>query len=367
MTAIWRNDGTGWSLLAPAGFPNEAALHVLVEQAPHVLPLAGNPRLAILGKEVLLGNGYADLIAVEVSGRLVVIEVKLARNSEARRAVVAQVLTYAAFLRGMDIETLQRDVLGSHLRQRGYATLADAVSTEDDEARYDATTFNEGLARSLSEGRFRLVLVLDQAPDELVQLVGYLGDIAEKVLIDVVAVSSYDIEGSQVLVPQRVDPEYQPTTVAPFMPETQQRGFVAEGSADFAESIRSAKEEHQPILRRLCDWAEELERDGLVRLLTFHTKNGYHTLLPYLRADDAGLVTIWNDQTGGYLQFWRSVFERRAPHSIEAVEHAMNETVRRGNVVRDASDELLEALTAAYREAAMGRLAAAPGSDDTAL
>jgi hypothetical protein len=356
MTAIWRNDGTGWSLLAPTGFPNEAALHTLVEQAPHVLPLAGNPRLAILGKEVLLGNGYADLIAVEASGRLVVIEVKLARNSEARRAVVAQVLTYAAFLRGMDVETLQRDVLGAHLRQRGYATLADAMSTEDEEATYEATTFNEGLARSLSEGRFRLGLVLDQAPDELVQLVGYLGDIAEKVLIDVVTVSSYDIEGSQVLVPQRVDPEYQPTTVTPFMPETQRRGFLADGSADFASSIPSAKEEHQPTLRRLCDWAEGLEREGLIRLLTFHTKSGDFTLLPYLRTDDAGLVTIWNHPAGGVLQFWRSVFERRAPHSIEAVERAINDSVRQGNKVNEISDELLAALTAAYREAAKGRL-----------
>jgi hypothetical protein len=195
MTAIWRNDGTGWSLLAPAGFPNEAALHVLVEQAPHVLPLAGNPRLAILWKEVLLGNGYADLIATEASGRLVVIEVKLARNSEARRAVVAQVLTYAAFLRGIDVATLTHEVLGDHLTKRGHATPIDAVKTEDEEWSLDPATFNEGLLRSLSEGRFRLVLVLDQAPEELVQLVGYLGAVAEKVLIDVVTVSSYDIEG----------------------------------------------------------------------------------------------------------------------------------------------------------------------------
>jgi hypothetical protein len=44
-----------------------------------------------VGREVPLGGGYADLLAVEASGRLGMIEVKLARNSEARRAVVAQV------------------------------------------------------------------------------------------------------------------------------------------------------------------------------------------------------------------------------------------------------------------------------------
>ena len=65
-----------------------------------MLPLAGAPRLVMLGREVPLGTGYADLLAVERSGRLVLIEVKLARNAEARRAVVAQILAYAAFLGG---------------------------------------------------------------------------------------------------------------------------------------------------------------------------------------------------------------------------------------------------------------------------
>lgn len=41
MTAIWQNDGTAWRLLSPAGFPDEAALQSLVEQAPRLLPLGG--------------------------------------------------------------------------------------------------------------------------------------------------------------------------------------------------------------------------------------------------------------------------------------------------------------------------------------
>ena len=119
MTAIWQNDGTGWRLLAPTGFPDERTLHDLVEETPRILPLAGDPGMVVLGKEVLLGNGYADLVAVEPSGRLVVIEIKLSRNAEARRAVVAQILTYAAHLKGLSPETVERDVLGRHLRGRG--------------------------------------------------------------------------------------------------------------------------------------------------------------------------------------------------------------------------------------------------------
>jgi len=89
MSAIWANSENGWRLVQPVGFPAEAALHDLVEQAPNVLPLAGIRQLTVVGREVLLGGNYADLIAVEPSGRLAVIEIKLSRNAEARRAVVA--------------------------------------------------------------------------------------------------------------------------------------------------------------------------------------------------------------------------------------------------------------------------------------
>src|ERR1700674_2828219 len=132
MTAIWQNNGSGWHLLVPTGFPNEATLHTLVEEAPHLLPLASTPRLIVVGREVQLGSGYAELMAIEPSGRLAIIEIKLARNAEARRAVIAQVLAYAAYLWGIDQRTLEQDILYRHLHKREYENLAHAVEANDD-------------------------------------------------------------------------------------------------------------------------------------------------------------------------------------------------------------------------------------------
>jgi hypothetical protein len=84
MSSIWRETTDGWTAVAPAGFPDEKTLQTLVETTPQLLPLSGAPTLAVVGREVLLGTGYADVLAVETSGRPVVIEVKLARNAEAR-------------------------------------------------------------------------------------------------------------------------------------------------------------------------------------------------------------------------------------------------------------------------------------------
>ena len=161
----------------PSGFPSEEALHDLVEETPNLLPLAGDPTLVVLGREVALGPGYADLIAVDGEGRLTIIEIKLRKSGEARRAVVAQVLTYAAYLKGLDVRALE-DLLRPHLARLEKPGLVDAVADADQSGDFDVTAFRDNLAATLSAGTFRLVLVLDEAPSELVQLVGYLESIS---------------------------------------------------------------------------------------------------------------------------------------------------------------------------------------------
>jgi hypothetical protein len=354
MTAIWENDGTGWRLMAPSGFPDEAALHALVEQAPNILPLAGGPRLVVLGREVLLGANWADLIAVEPSGRLAILEIKLAKNAEARRAVVAQILTYAAYLRGMDPITLERDILGTHLHKRGYETLAQAVIDGDQEGAFDAAAFGEVLATSLAEGRFRLVLVLDEAPPELVRLVGYLGAVSDKLIIDLVTVVTYSVGGSQVVVPQRVDSEREPELSSTgAKPPAQPAGQLVEGKDAFMATIEHAPVTGQPLLRRLVEWAAELEAEGVAKLWTFHGK-ARTTLLPRLSVENVGLVTIWNDN-GPALTIWRSVFERRAPETLKLMEQSPDmPKIGQGTNAAKITDALLARLTEAYREAAGG-------------
>jgi hypothetical protein len=117
MSTVWGRDESGWKALAPSGFPDEAALHDLVEDAPQLLPLSGRPQLIVLGREVQLGPGRADLLAVEPDGRLAIVEVKLRANPEARRAIVSQILSYGAYLQGMSIDTVESSVLGAPSRQ----------------------------------------------------------------------------------------------------------------------------------------------------------------------------------------------------------------------------------------------------------
>lgn len=351
VAALWRNEGTGWELAEPAGFPDELTLHRLVAEEPQLLPLSGSPRLVVLGSEVALGAGSADVLGMEPSGRPVVIEVKLARNAEARRAVVAQALSYAAHLHGLTPAELERDVLGAHLRRAGHDSLVAAIGADYQEGDFDASDFLTELTTNLAAGRVRIVFVLDEAPPSLVRLVGYLEAVAEGLVIDLVTVALYPVGDSQVLVPRRVEPERVARPEGTGPGPIRSRGTLFEGADEFVASIDDSPEEDRPELRRLADWAAALESEGLARLFSFRGTTGRLTLLPRLPGEDAGLVTIWNDG-GAYVSLWESVFRRRASASIATVSALSGlDPIGQGRTVRAPGDELLDALRAAYREA----------------
>jgi hypothetical protein len=211
----------------------------------------GPRKLTILGREVRLGSGYADLIAVESTGRLVIIEVKLADNAESRRAVVAQVLSYAGYLQGLDPEQLESKILAPYLISGG-SVLA-AVEADDQQHSVDPEAFRDGLASSLADGSFRLVIVLDSAPDELVQVVGYLQSVTDKIDIDLVTLAAYEAGGSQVLVPQRIEPARRVRVMSDAQVNARQSGELHPGSAEFRTVIADIPAPRREMLTRLAD------------------------------------------------------------------------------------------------------------------
>jgi hypothetical protein len=357
VTAIWADAGDGWSLLSAAGFPNEARLHEIVATSPELLPLSGSPSLAVVGREVLLGSGYADVLAIESTGRPVVVEVKLRNNSESRRAVVAQILAYASALHGLTQQELERDVLSRHLKGR---SLLDVVrESEATQEGVDAEAFADELSASLRDGAFRLVLVLDEAPDELVGLVGYLESIAEVITVDLITVTAYELGDRRIIVPQRVAPEpprrigNDETPVQSRSGGLARRGHSVAGVGPFAEAIQNTPPEMRPALVRLFELGKRLEVEGLADVSTYFGKRGEVTLLPKLRPDNAGLVTFWQWTDGRALVTpWRTVFERRAPNSIVRFEQAAAPApLGQGNEVSTITDELVAAVYHAYLEA----------------
>ena len=304
----------------------------------------------MIGREVALPSGFPDLLAVELTGRLVVIEVKLASNAESRRAVIAQALGYAAALQGMSIEELEGDVLHAELRRLGYANLAGAARSVDQEDVLDGEEFASALAENLRSGAFRIVLVLDDAPEELVRLAGFLERVTDGLRLDLVTVSAFDINGRRIMVPQRVDPLRRPTDEPARARGSRPDAVPVEGSDAFARCIAGYPPDAREANERVLAWARRLEREGVAHL--WSTIGAIqHVLQVRIRGEQVGLATVWGGHKGPSLSLWETVFQRRAPGALAAIEELIAPKTM-GKSVRTIDAPLLEALSEAYREAA---------------
>ncbi|WP_412480117.1 DUF4268 domain-containing protein [Azonexus sp. IMCC34839] len=131
---------------------------------PHIGPLI--PLCMELGTDA----GPADILFVTPTGQLVLVETKLWRNPEARRAVVAQILDYAKQLTLWSFDDLARAVAMAAKADAGYLLKRVMnVVTELDEI-----TFVDGINRSLKQGDFLLLIVGDGIRSDAESLVGFL-------------------------------------------------------------------------------------------------------------------------------------------------------------------------------------------------
>jgi hypothetical protein len=125
---------------------------------------------------------------------------------------------------------------------------------------------------------------------------------------------------------------------------------IVRGADVFAATIDTAPTEQQPVLKRLLQWARELERERLATLYTSIGK-GRWVLNARLPGQSRGMVSIWNEK-GTYLSPYRSVIEQEAPVTLKKLDEAVPNEIGRGNYIKTAYDDsLLALLREAYVEA----------------
>ena len=207
--------GESSEVLDSREFVTEEALEMVLSSHPDLLRQQGESALAFVDRQVELGEaGTLDLLFVNADGLPVAVEVKLQRNAQARREVVAQAIDYLSALTARTVDELDDLVDGK---------LEDALrsfSDEDDEAAFDRRW--RAVGANLRAGLARLVLALDAAPSSLDRIVRFL---AQNSSLDVQLITVHQYvtgKKAEVLVPhfsvsaQSVDkPGGPPTTKAP--------------------------------------------------------------------------------------------------------------------------------------------------------
>lgn len=183
MSLLYRNRDGEWIELPEAEYADEAALSELLQHNPSIIPLsdladAEPVPLMTVGRESPLGSGYADLLMLDANGRLTVVEVKLRSNPEMRREVVAQALSYAAYLEGETLEGFVERIWRPFASEYHGSAVAALPFTEGLSAAtgvdLSPAALESGLSASLASGDFLVLIVVDEPHPQLRTTVSYV-------------------------------------------------------------------------------------------------------------------------------------------------------------------------------------------------
>ncbi len=356
---LYRWDDNGLQAVPSATFEVEGIQEADLQRLLRDQPEALEEGLFVIAEEYSnwQGSGRSiDLLALDGEGNLVVIELKRTQTGDHSEL---QAIRYAAMVANMTLE----QAIEAH---RGY--LVRRGREEDARIQVlDHLRVADESDAELHAERPRIILASAGFSTELTTSVLWLRDGGMD--ISCVRLRLYQsgdgmlLDTSQIIPLPEASDYLVKIREREFVERNQRRkGQLTPGAEAFKETISASPVESQAMLVRLHEWATSLENEGLCRLATYFgtgVSEGETSLLMRLEPEKAGLVCFYNYQgkTRTYsgnarIQFFRSVFERRAPNSISAVEsHISPKQIGQGNWIGDISVALLDALTDAYREA----------------
>jgi hypothetical protein len=182
---------------------NENWLQDLIHNNPALVP-AGEVEAAFediipVVRELPLASGFLDNLYITPDGYPILVEVKLWKNQEARRKVVAQILEYAK-----DFAALAYDSLNAEIRKlrKGDALGENALYEIASRAVPDAleeTAFVDRVSRNMREGRFLLLILGDGVREDMANLANYLMHHSLRYAFGIVQIRLFNLPDGSVL------------------------------------------------------------------------------------------------------------------------------------------------------------------------
>jgi hypothetical protein len=185
--AIQEKDRT--NQLSEEEYRNEAELQAFLERSPYLIVSGSEPQVATVLREVQLpAAGILDLLLVDEEGVPVAVEVKLARNSQSRREVVAQAFDYVSDLNQLTIDELDDLVDGALMG-----------ALEELAGQIPLKNIRKQCGTNLRAGLIKLVIAVDRAGEDLIRMVRYINDHSD---LDVRLVALSKFDGGRIIVPR---------------------------------------------------------------------------------------------------------------------------------------------------------------------
>ncbi len=194
MPILIRN-GSASETVLPAEFADEQQLELLVADHPDLLRSRGEPALRLVARAVDFPEaGTLDLLFVSKDGLPVAVEVRLARNAQARREVAGQVTDYLSALAALSVDDLDA-LTGGNLEK----AVRGLVGDDDDE--FDRMWV--AIGTNLRAGKSRVVIALDDAPPALERIFRFLVH-SSRFDAQLLTIQRYSSGSGEVIVPRDI-------------------------------------------------------------------------------------------------------------------------------------------------------------------
>lgn len=247
------------------GYASEHELQVFLRDHSDLIPVdeieLGTPPLLCIGFEVFVPGGAEDLLYVDETGLLTLVETKLRRNQEARREVVGQVLEYAAQTAAWspnDFEAKAQQFLARQDCPREYQglTLEQALRQFWGETNpslaesFSYLDFLDQVSENLADGRIRLIIAIDEPPPVLLKTVEFVNRFSQHFDIYLIQLKRfYDSAREQnIFVPALFGQVPRSTPSRP-------AGRIWDRES-FLQQATERNRENVPVLESLIDLAE---------------------------------------------------------------------------------------------------------------
>lgn len=185
----------------------EDGLQTLIEDYPGIIPgrqiVQGSgapPRFMLLCREMSVGGWALDFLLVDQFAVPTLLEAKLVENPESRRAVVGQIIEYAANAAENWLNGKLFEKSSSYYAKKGL-DLEESIKhfTEDEDMSADA--FFEQIEQNLNQGKMRLIIATDNLRPEVRKVIEYLNAETRNIEVLGLEISFYGDDESAVLVP----------------------------------------------------------------------------------------------------------------------------------------------------------------------
>jgi hypothetical protein len=196
MPILVRRKGEKWQRANDLEFTEEAHLQKMLYEGPELISVHDKAPAVFIREAGLPGSGQTDLLGVDTEGNILIVETKLAKNSEIRRKVIGQILEYAAYL-----WRLSYDEFDELFVRREGKSIIELLSTKTPEE--IPNRFRETVRANLSSGTFQLFIAVDKMNDELETIIDYVSTRGPELKLQAIELRTYQLDDLEILAPQR--------------------------------------------------------------------------------------------------------------------------------------------------------------------